>query len=195
MLILASSSATRQTMLRHAGVAFTAHAADLPEEQMMRDWRQKNLAAMEVAENLALAKAMAISAQHADALVIGADQMLVCGDVWLSKAKGLDEAKNHLRLLAGKTHQLLTATVLVQGGQVVWRIVDTADITLRDLTAAEIDAYVARVPDNILHSVGCYQFEGLGAQLIASYRGDYFTILGLCLLPLLAALRAQGVSF
>jgi septum formation protein len=192
MLILASSSATRQTMLRHAGVAFTARAADLPEEELMRDWRAQNLGAAAVAENLAVAKAMAISAQNPDALVIGADQMLICGDVWLSKAKGLDEAKNHLRLLAGKTHQLLTATVLVRSGNVLWRIVDTADITLRDLTAAEIDAYVARVPDNILHSVGCYQFEGLGAQLIAAYRGDYFTILGLALLPLLAALREHG---
>lgn len=195
MLILASASATRQTMLRNAGVDFTAYAADLPEAQMMLDWREKNIPASTVAEKLAVAKAMAISAQHQGAVVIGADQMLLCGEHWLSKATGVDDAKNHLRLLAGKTHQLITGTALVRGGRELWAVTDTADIALRDLDDAAIDAYISRVAENVLHSVGCYQFEGLGAQLIASYRGDYFTILGLCLLPLLAALRGQGVRF
>jgi septum formation protein len=195
MIILASSSATRQTMLRHAGVEFTAQAADLPEAQMMLDWQQKKIPPTTVARDLAIAKAMAISAQQPDALVIGADQMLICGPHWLSKATGRDDAKNHLRLLAGKTHQLITGTALVRGGRELWAVTDTADITLRDLDDAAIDSYISRVPESVLHSVGCYQFEGLGAQLIASYRGDYFTILGLCLLPLLAALRGQGVRF
>lgn len=189
MLILASSSQTRQTMLRNAGVEFVAYAADLPEAQLMLDWREKNIPATTVAEKLAIAKAMAISAQHPKAVVIGADQMVLCGPHWLSKATGIADAKNHLQLLAGKTHHLITGTALVRNAQLLWSVVDTADMTLRDLGDAEIDAYVARVPENILHSVGCYQFEGLGAQLIQSYRGDYFTILGLCLLPLLAALR------
>ena len=126
--------------------------------------------------------------------VIGADQTLECEGKRFSKPASREEARAQIAALAGRTHALHSGLAGVRDGAVVWRHVETARLTMRALSAAEIDAYLDRAGDAALASVGAYQIEGVGIQLFERIEGDYFTILGLPLLPLLKWLREEGVS-
>ena len=142
---------------------------------------------------LAELKAQRVSQRHKDALVIGADQMLQCGGIWFDKPADLDHARGHLIALRGKTHELLSAVCVVRDGEVLWRHLESAQLTMRPFSDAFIDEYLAAAGDAVCASVGAYQLEGRGAQLFSRIEGDYFTILGLPLLPLLGFLVNHGV--
>ena len=189
-LILASISASRKAMLHNAGVAFEAMPSNVDEAALKSGVSGPPAA---LASALALAKANAVSAHHPQALVIGADQLLVCGDKVYDKPRNLAEAAAHLRALSGSTHHLVTAACLVQGGQQQWLQVEQANLTMRALSDSFLASYLAAEAAEILHCVGAYRLEGLGAQLFTRIEGDYFTVLGLPLLALLGALRARGV--
>jgi septum formation protein len=146
-----------------------------------------------VAQALAQAKALAVGKTRPDALVIGADQMLVCGENWYDKPGDLGAARRQLKSLSGKTHQLLTAVVVVQGDRVLWQHLAQAALTMRSFGQEFLETYLQQAGPAILSSVGAYQLEGLGAQLFERIEGDHFTILGLPLLPLLGYLRNAGV--
>jgi septum formation protein len=182
-------------MLDAAGLTFDISPADV-DERAIRETLQADNSGIEpadVAEVLARAKAEAISHQRPDALVIGADQVLALDDEIFEKPTDLAGARRHLQKLRGRTHQLHSAVVLADRGEVVWAHVDTASLTMHAFSADFLENYLTLAGTVICDSVGAYQLEGLGVQLFERIEGDYFTILGLPLLPLLGELRARKV--
>ena len=194
-LILASGSATRAALLQSARVAFGIVSPGVDEDAIKFRAEREGSAPAQTAMRLAEAKCLAVSAAQPDALVIGADQVLDLGGAILSKAPDLAAAAAQLRALAGKSHQLMSAVCAARGGAVLWRHVGAARMTMRDLPQAEIARYLAEAGSAVLSSVGAYHYEGLGVHLFSAVEGDHATILGLPLLPLLAFLRTQGLSF
>ena len=192
-LILASASRTRLELLERAGVAVTAEPAAVDETELKVVFQAEGASAEACAEALAELKAMRISARHPTALVIGADQMLDCNGTWFDKPPDLDLARAHLQALSGKSHRLVTAAVAVRDSERLWHTIMAAKLTMRRLSDGFIDDYLQRIGPAALSSVGAYQLEGLGAQLFERVEGDFFTVLGLPLLPLLSFLRGQGV--
>ncbi len=192
-VILASGSATRQNMLRSAGVPFEVDRPDVDEGALKIKCRARGLTIVETAEALALAKAKQVAPRHPGVIVLGADQMLECGDEWFDKPMDRAAAGRQLLKLSGRSHRLHSATVALRDGQAIWRNVDTAELIVRPITLDFVERYLDRVGDAVLSSVGCYQIEGMGIQLFGAVNGSHFTIQGMALLPLLAFLRAEGV--
>ncbi len=192
-LILASNSAARQTMLRQAGLAFTVLPSEVNEAAHKEELRcgDTPASAQDVAAALAHAKAGSVAKIRPDALVIGADQVLSCDGDLFDKAADLAAAAVALKRLAGRCHELHAAVCIMQGERLLWRHTETARMWMRPLSEEFIAGYLDRAGAEVLWSVGCYQIEGLGVQLFERIEGDYFTILGLPLLPLLAFLRGQ----
>lgn len=189
MIILASASSTRKALLEKAGLRFSAQTAVIDERALETAAIDAGGDARDVALLLAQRKAEAISAANPDALVIGADQTLALGPELLHKPASLDEARNQLDHLNGKTHRLHAAVTLVRNGALLWSDLQTAELTMRAFSPAERDAVISLEGEAILSSVGSYRLEGPSIRLFETVIGDYFTILGLPLLPLLAALR------
>lgn len=194
-LILASQSAARRQMLTAAGVTFSAVTADVDEAAIKSEILKANDKPMPraVAERLASAKAEAVSRAEPEALVIGADQVLAFDGGLISKAKNIDDARAVLRRLAGNTHHLFSAVALAEAGRTVWSFTDSAELAMRPLSDAFLSSYLEAMGDRVLKTVGCYELEGFGAQLFDRVSGDYFTVLGIPLLPLLSELRRKGV--
>ena len=193
-LILASQSAGRLAILRAAGVEVTPFASAVDEESIKEGLAAAGAKARDIADALAEAKAVKISRKLPGDLVIGCDQILVTADgQLLDKPESPEEARTHLQMLSGKVHRLISAAVICEGGAPVWRIVDTAQMTMRSLSDGFIESYVERHWDHIRHCVGCYRIEAEGAQLFASVSGSQFTIIGLPLLPVLDYLRLKGL--
>jgi septum formation protein len=190
-LILASSSRSRADILRAAGVEFEIMPAHVDEDAV-----RKTLAdspAEIVADALAELKAVRISTNHPNALVLGADQILDFNGEIISKSESLEDAAHLLRRLRGKSHQLVTAAVLAKNGTPVWRHVEKSTLHMRAFGDEFLKTYLAEEGEGLLAGVGCYRLEGRGAQLFEQIDGDYFSILGLPLLPLMAGLREFGI--
>ena len=192
-VILASGSRTRLELLHRAGVTVTAEAAAVDEGEIKAAFQAEGASTEACAQALAALKAKRISDRHPAALVIGADQMLDCDGIWFDKPADLDGARTHLQALRGKTHRLVTAAVVMQGGSQLWHVISQAKLTMRPFSDAFLDDYLHQAGTAVLSSVGAYQLEGLGIQLFDKVEGDFFTVLGLPLLPLLAFLRGHGV--
>ncbi len=188
-VILASTSAIRRDVLAAAGIAFESEAPGVDEDAVKRE--MAGAAPASIAAELAARKALAVSARR-PGLVIGADQVLAHEGGMLDKAHDMAEAAHRLRALRGRTHELLCGVALAQDGGIIWRHDAVSRMTMRDYSDAFLARYLKTAGPQILSSVGCYQLEGMGAQLFARIEGDYFAVLGLPLLPLLAALRAHG---
>lgn len=191
-VILASGSASRRAVLAAAGVTAEAVAPNVDEESFRSAMRAEGLPVREQAMRLAEMKAVRVSQSRAG-LVIGGDQMLALGDEAFDKPRDLVEAKSHLTRLSGQSHTLETAIVVCEGGVPVWRHLARPKLTMRTLSPEFIDTYVSQCGDALLSTVGAYQLEGLGAQLFSRIDGDFFSILGLPLLPLLDYLRIRKV--
>lgn len=191
-LILASTSPFRLKMLRDAGLSVEAVASGVDERAIEETLYDTGVTAEEVAGILAEAKATMVSEQHPDALVIGADQTLSLDGRIFHKPTDMEAARRHLLSLSGRTHELNSAVVLARGGATIWRETAVARLTMRTLDPGFIGRHLSRVGDKVLQSVGAYQIEGEGIQLFEAVDGDLFTIMGLPLLPLLAALRNEG---
>ncbi|QPC89964.1 Maf-like protein [Mesorhizobium sp. INR15] len=191
-IILASGSPFRKAMLVNAGMDVEAVPADVDERALEAPLQDSGVSPEDVALVLAEAKASEVSERKPGALVLGCDQTLSLGDEVFHKPADMEGARRHLLALSGKTHQLNSAAVLVRDGQVLWRHVGIASMTMRKLDPAFIGRHLARVGAKALSSVGAYQIEGEGIQLFEKVEGDHFTIVGLPLLPLLAELRTLG---
>ncbi|MCO5734621.1 Maf-like protein [Rhizobium sp. SSA_523] len=191
-LILASSSPFRRQLLDNAGLVFQAEAAKIDERAIEARLQAEGADPQRVALVLAQAKAIEVSRRHADAFVIGSDQTMSLGDRVYHKPATLEEAREALLSLSGKTHYLNSGVALALDGNMVWGTVVQAAMTVRNLTPQAVDAYLARAGETVLQSVGSYQVEGEGIRLFERIDGDYFTIIGLPLLPLLQALRERG---
>jgi septum formation protein len=189
-LVLASGSQTRLAMLVAAGLPVLADPARIDERQVEREIDPAIAAPGVIAEQLALAKAQEVSARHPSSIVLGADQTLDHGGVCLHKPDDLAAARHQLAAMAGQTHMLHSGFALVRDGQRIASGVAAATLTMRPLSDEALDAYLAAAGPDILASVGGYQLERLGVHLFTAIEGDHFTILGLPLLQVLAALRA-----
>lgn len=192
LVVLASASPSRRSLLGNAGVDCRFDAAAVDEEELKASFRAEGTSAAETAEALAELKARHVSRRHPGALVIGADQMLDCEGTWFDKPPDLAHAAGHLRALSGRRHSLWSAVCVVRDDQRLWHHVEEARLTMRRLDEDFIRDYLAAVGPEACSSVGAYQLEGRGAQLFSRIEGDYFTILGLPLLPLLDFLRNHG---
>jgi len=192
-LVLASASAARQAVLAAAGLTFTALAAAIDEAAIKAGARSEGATADDTALLLAELKAERIARREPSALVIGADQLLVCGDRWFDKPADTDDVRAHLTALRGQTHTLVTAIVCLRGGARVWHHIAHPRLAMRRFSDAFLENYVAEEGEAALGCVGAYRLEGLGAHLFDRIEGEHAAILGLPLLPLLGFLRQHGV--
>ena len=192
-LVLASGSASRRRLLEAAAVPFEAAPAAVDEEEVKLAMKAEGADPFEVAEALAELKAQRVSPRFPGALVLGADQLLVCEGEWFDKPVDMAGAADHLRKLSGRRHSLLTVLCLVRDGTRIWHHRDEARLTVRPLGEDFIRDYLEEVGEAALGSVGAYQLEGRGIQLFTEISGDFFGILGLPLLPLLEMLRLHKV--
>lgn len=192
-LILASASPSRAGILRSAGIAFDTIPAEIDEDGLKANLLLHHQRPAQVALALAEAKAAFVSAIHRDATVLGADQVLEFDDELISKCRDMAAARQLLLRLRGKTHRLISALVLACPGETLWTHTETATLKMRMFSEDFLDAYLAAEGAGLLSGVGCYRLEARGAQLFDSIEGDYFCILGLPLVPLLAELRRLGV--
>jgi septum formation protein len=189
-IILASTSTVRRKLLANAGIKVRAVVHDVDEKALIAAAAATSTAAL--ARLLAEAKAISVSRQHPQALVIGADQTLDLEGRLVTKPNNRKEARAQLQSLAGRMHKLHSAFAIARNGHRLARQARTAKLTMRALDDREIDRYLEEIGRAATASVGAYQLEGLGIQLFERINGDYFTILGLPMLPLLATLRRLG---
>ena len=190
-LVLASGSKSRKALLTEAGVSFTADPADLDEDALMASLKQAGPEVM--AQKLAEQKALTVSRRHPGRTVLGGDSVIAFEDDYLSKCANLDEARALLQRLSGHTHLLVSAAALARDGALLWTHASPCHMAMRVLSQEFLEDYLASEGEAILSSVGCYHFEGRGAQLFDRVDGDYFSVLGLPLLPVLAQLRKEGL--
>ncbi|PWS38630.1 septum formation protein Maf [Falsiroseomonas bella] len=198
VLVLASQSATRRTLLERAGLRFEALPAAVDEAALKESAQAEGIPADDAAIMLAEAKAERIARRIPDALVIGCDQLLTCRmedgkERWFDKPADLGAARAQLLALRGRTHRLVTATVAWRGGARIWQDVSVPRLTMRSFSEAFLDAYLAAEGEVLCASVGGYRLEALGVHLFSRVEGEHSAILGLPMLPLLGFLRGHGV--
>lgn len=190
-LVLASRSAARRAILSNAGVVFAVVDANVDEAAIKAT--MADASPQDLAIELAMAKALAVSRHDPEAWVLGADQTLSFQGGLVSKAASIDAARARLSQMRGRTHQLHSGVALARNGSVVWSGVDSVTLRMRDFSDAFLDAYLVREGEAVLACVGSYRLEGMGSQLFEAVEGDYFSVLGLPLWPVLAELRRAGV--
>lgn len=188
-IVLASGSPFRRKMLEDAGLEIEVEKPQIDERAVEAAVANSGVGPEDLALILAEAKTLEVSQDRPGALVIGTDQTLSLGDEVLHKPRDMEEARRRLLALSGRTHQLNSAVVLMRDGEVLWRHVGIARLTMRELDPGFIGRHLSHVGDKALSSVGAYQIEGEGIQLFETIEGDHFTIVGMPLLPMLAKLR------
>jgi nucleoside triphosphate pyrophosphatase len=194
-LVLASASEARAQLLRNAGVPFLQETANVNEAVLKATHLAAGSPPEVAAVALAEAKAIEVAARHPGALVIGADQLLIGESTWFDKPLTRERARATLESLRGRSYRLVSGMAVACDGIIEWRHVEVATMRMRPYTNAFIDWYLDHAEASALHAVGACRLEGLGAQALERVDGDYFTILGLPLLPLLAFLRHKQMLF
>ena len=190
-VILASGSAIRRKLMTDAGLDFEVIVKPVDEAAIKESMLAESARLRDIADALAEAKSMRVS-RIEDGLVIGADQIMVMDNQLFDKPKDIDEARERLKLMRGKTHYLMGAVVICENGAPVWRHMAKTKLTMREFSDSFLEDYLEREADLVTKSVGAYRFEGLGAQLFSNVEGDFFSILGLSLLPVIDYLRRRG---
>jgi septum formation protein len=193
-LILASASPSRRKLLANAGLVFDVETSGVDEAEMTRSLLAQRSSPQEIAEALAELKALRVSSRHPQAMVVGGDSTLAVQGRLFDKPPTMEAARKQLLALRGQTHELFSSVVVARGGVRLWHWNERARLTMRNFNEPFLDAYLARAGTEVLTSVGAYQLEALGAHLFSRVDGDYFTILGLPLLPLLSFLAGHGIG-
>ena len=190
-IILASGSAIRHQILTQAGIGFETIVKSVDETAIKASMLSENFRLQDIADALAEAKSVRVSQQN-PGLVIGADQIMVMDNSLFDKPKDMNEAKSRLLSMRGKTHYLIGAVVISENGIPVWRHLAKTKLTMREFSDSFLDDYLVAEGESLLQSVGAYRFEGRGSQLFSNVEGDFFSILGLSLLPVMDYLRQRG---
>ncbi|HTR86704.1 MAG TPA: Maf family nucleotide pyrophosphatase [Reyranella sp.] len=193
-LILASASPSRAKLLANAGLRFDVETSGVDEAEMTRSLLAQRSSPQGIAEALAEMKALRVSSRHPQAMVVGGDSTLAVQGRLFDKPPTMEAARKQLLALRGQTHELFSSVVVARGGTRLWHWNERARLTMRNFNEPFLDAYLARAGEDVLTSVGAYQLEALGAHLFSRVDGDYFTILGLPLLPLLSFLAGHGIG-
>lgn len=193
MIFLASASEIRLQLLRAAGIAVEACPARIDEDTIRAAMLAEGATPRDLADTLAEMKARKMAEKNPAALILGCDQVLEMNRRLFAKPESVDDARDQLRIMRCQTHRLLSAAVLFENGEPVWRHVGEARLTMRAFSDAYLDDYLARNWPSIRHAVGCYKLEEEGIRLFSAVEGDHFTILGLPLLPLLSYLATRGL--
>lgn len=194
-LILASGSMTRRRLLAGTGLPFQVIPAEVDESAIKASALREGQSPDAIALALAHEKARAVSALYPDSLVLAADQILAVGDSLLDKPVGRAGLKSHLAQLSGRVHFLVNGVKLMRAETVIWSYSDRCEMEMRPLSEAEQAYYLAEAPDGVMASVGGYRIEAEGIHLFQRMTGDWSSILGLPLLPVLAALRQAGIEW
>ena len=194
-LILASSSAARNSLLKNAGVSFRAVRPRIDEAAIKRDGQLNCERPDEVAETLAKEKALGVGRGNPKSCVIGSDQILVCNGHWFDKPISLETARKQLETLSGQVHQLVNATVIVRDSREIWTYKNTVNVEMCQLSSDLIEKYLVKEGQAVCESVGAYKLEGRGVQLLRHVDGDFFSILGLPMFPLLGFLREKEILY
>ena len=190
-IILASGSAIRRKLMIDAGLDFEVITKPVDEAVIRDSMLSESVRLRDIADALAEAKSLRVS-RIEDGLVIGADQIMVMDNQLFDKPKTIDEARECLKLMRGKTHYLMGAVVISENGKPVWRHMAKTKLTMRAFSDTFLEDYLEKEGELVTKSVGAYRFEGLGAQLFSHVEGDFFSILGLSLLPVMDYLRTRG---
>ncbi len=191
-LILASGSKARISMLQKAGYEFDICPADIDEDTLRKN--MKDMSPKEIASALAKEKARVMSEKNPDACVIGSDQICAIGKEIFTKAKNAEDAKIKLKTLQGRTHELHSAVAIYKEGKEVWNFCDTSLMTMKVLSDTQINVYLEKAGEMATICAGAYAIEEIGARLFKHIEGDYFTVLGMPLFPLMAALDKEGFT-
>ena len=192
-IILASGSRARQEMLTNACIDFEIKPADINERSILNALKKEEINTSGICLHLSEEKARVISSQYPEEYVIGSDQILSMNDEIFSKAKDNEEAFQKLKDFQGKEHYLTAGVVVSKSGKTLWRHTDVAALKMRTMNDQKITEYIDKAGDIVTSCVGCYALEGLGIRLFSDIRGDFFTILGMPLLPLLNFLHDEGI--
>ena len=192
-IVLASTSSTRQRMLQASGVPFVVEAPRVDEHEFKLGLDAQGASAAEIAEVLAEAKAVGVSRRKPGLMVVGADQVLQCGNRRYDKPADRADALSQLKSLRGSRHELVSCAVVVKDGLRTWHAVDRAQLEIRNVSDDFLESYLDAVGDDALNGPGAYRIEGLGSQLFSRIEGSHFTVMGLPLLQLLEYLRQTGI--
>ena len=189
--ILASNSASRKMLLKNAGLTFFIKKPLCDEVYIKDQLLKKNINKKKLPKLLAEAKALSVSKKNTKHLVVGSDTIILFNNKIINKAKTIREAKKKLQKLSGKKHQIISSASMCLNNKQIWSHQQTSTIHMNTLNQKQIDTYLKKTGKNILSSVGCYQVERLGPQIIKSIKGDFFNVLGFPLFPFLIFLSKR----